>query len=55
MEWNVNIWWYAGKDEPDDFRHFKSAEDMLAYLDNEAFCLRHECPMPFRVTIDRVS
>jgi len=56
MKWKVTIWWTEDLGETAGDAHiFEAYDDMLAHLDNEAFCPRHDCPIPFRVVIEQVS
>lgn len=32
-----------------------STEELKTYLDRESFCLKHNCPLPIRLVIERAE
>jgi len=48
--WKVTIVWSYDKSEE---REFNCTKQLKTFLNFEAFCLEHGCPMPLQVVIER--
>lgn len=47
-QWAAIVKWRTGKPET---HHFPDEESLKLWLHREAFCLKHGCPLPDKVTI----
>lgn len=49
--WKVTVTWKKG--DPVQVKRLRTHGGLKTYLDNEVFCLRHGCPLPAEVLIER--